>query len=68
MALGLGEGGEVQAPMARVIFGGLTTSTLITLVFIPILYTLVEERAEKARSRQAFSRSRCRACSSAAIA
>ena len=52
MALGLGEGGEVQAPMARVILGGLTTSTLITLVFIPILYTLVEERAEKARSRQ----------------
>jgi hypothetical protein len=32
--------------------GGLTTSTLITLVFIPILYTLVEERSErKARSR-----------------
>jgi len=53
MALGLGEGGEVQAPMARVILGGLTTSTLITLVFIPILYTLVEERSEKARSRQA---------------
>ena len=54
MALGLGEGGEVQAPMARVILGGLTTSTLITLVFIPILYTLVEERSEKkARSREA---------------
>jgi len=54
MALGLGEGGEVQAPMARVILGGLTTSTLITLVFIPILYTLVEERSEKkARSRLA---------------
>ena len=53
MALGLGEGGEVQAPMARVILGGLTTSTLITLVFIPILYTLVEERAErKARNRE----------------
>jgi HAE1 family hydrophobic/amphiphilic exporter-1 len=53
MALGLGEGGEVQAPMARVILGGLTTSTLITLVFIPILYTLVEERAEKkARTRE----------------
>jgi hydrophobic/amphiphilic exporter-1 (mainly G- bacteria), HAE1 family len=51
MALGLGEGGEVQAPMARVILGGLTTSTLITLVFIPILYTLVEERAERARTR-----------------
>lgn len=52
MALGLGEGGEVQAPMARVILGGLTTSTLITLVFIPILYTLVEERSERSRARE----------------
>jgi HAE1 family hydrophobic/amphiphilic exporter-1 len=43
MALGIGEGGEVQAPMARVLIGGLLTSTLITLVFIPTLYTLVEE-------------------------
>ena len=58
MALGLGEGGEVQAPMARVILGGLTTSTLITLVFIPILYTLVEERSErKAHTRQATPKS-----------
>ena len=43
MALGIGEGGEVQAPMARVVIGGLTASTLITLVFIPTLYTIVEE-------------------------
>ena len=43
MALGLGEGGEVQAPMARVVIGGLLTSTLITLVLIPTLYTTVEE-------------------------
>jgi HAE1 family hydrophobic/amphiphilic exporter-1 len=43
MALGIGEGGEVQAPMARVVIGGLTASTLITLIFIPTLYTIVEE-------------------------
>jgi HAE1 family hydrophobic/amphiphilic exporter-1 len=43
MALGLGEGGEVQAPMARVVIGGLLTSTLITLVLIPILYATIEE-------------------------
>jgi len=49
MALGLGEGGEVQAPLARVIIGGLATSTLITLVFIPVIYLLLEERAERAR-------------------
>jgi HAE1 family hydrophobic/amphiphilic exporter-1 len=42
MALGLGEGGEVQAPMARVVIGGLTVSTLITLVLIPTLYATVE--------------------------
>jgi len=50
MALGVGEGGELQAPLARVVIGGLTTSTLITLIFIPVVYTLVEERAEKAKS------------------
>ena len=49
MALGLGEGGELQAPMARVVIGGLTTSTLITLVFIPIVYYTLESRAERAR-------------------
>jgi HAE1 family hydrophobic/amphiphilic exporter-1 len=43
MALGLGEGGEMQAPMARVVIAGLLTSTLITLIFIPTIYTTVEE-------------------------
>ncbi|MFQ5742573.1 MAG: efflux RND transporter permease subunit [Acidobacteriota bacterium] len=43
MALGIGEGGEVQAPMARVVIAGLLTSTLITLIFIPTLYACVEE-------------------------
>jgi HAE1 family hydrophobic/amphiphilic exporter-1 len=42
MALGLGEGGELQAPLARTVIGGLTTSTLITLVVIPVVYLLVE--------------------------
>ena len=46
MALGLGEGGELQAPMARVVIGGLVTSTLITLVFIPVVYFTLEERSE----------------------
>jgi len=43
MALGLGEGGELQAPMARVVIAGLLASTLITLILIPTLYTMVEE-------------------------
>lgn len=43
LALGIGEGSELQAPLARVVIGGLTTSTLITLVFVPTVYTLFEE-------------------------
>jgi len=43
MALAFGEGSEIQAPLARVVIGGLVTSTLITLVFVPTVYTLFEE-------------------------
>lgn len=42
LALGLGEGGEAQAPMARAVIGGLLSSTLITLVFVPTVYSLFE--------------------------
>ena len=43
MALGIGEGSELQAPLARVIIGGLVSSTLVTLVVVPVVYTLFEE-------------------------
>jgi HAE1 family hydrophobic/amphiphilic exporter-1 len=33
----------LQAPLARVVIGGLATSTLITLVFVPAMYTIFEE-------------------------
>ena len=39
MSLGLGDGGETQAPMGRAIIGGVITSTLLTLVVVPVLYT-----------------------------
>ncbi len=42
LAIGLGEGGEAQAPMARAVIGGLFSSTLITLVFVPVVYSLFE--------------------------
>jgi HAE1 family hydrophobic/amphiphilic exporter-1 len=48
MALGLGEGSELQAPLARVVIGGLATSTLITLIVIPVIYSILEERTERA--------------------
>jgi HAE1 family hydrophobic/amphiphilic exporter-1 len=43
MAIGIGEGGELQAPLARVVIGGLLTSTLVTLVLVPAVYTVFEE-------------------------
>nr|MBA2303029.1 efflux RND transporter permease subunit [Acidobacteriota bacterium] len=50
MSLGLGEGAELQAPLARVVIGGLTASTLITLVFVPTVYTIFEEGWKGLRS------------------
>ncbi len=47
LALGLGEGGEAQAPMARVVIGGLLSSTLITLVFVPVVYSFFERYRPK---------------------
>ncbi len=47
LAIGLGEGGELQAPLARTVIGGLLSSTLITLVLIPCVYYMVEHRREK---------------------
>ncbi len=56
MSLGLGDGGEAQAPLARAVIGGLTSSTLITLFFIPVFYTWVEERAEKKKAKKEAAR------------
>jgi HAE1 family hydrophobic/amphiphilic exporter-1 len=40
LALGVGEGADAQAPLARAVVGGLSGSTLITLVLIPAVYSL----------------------------
>ena len=45
LALGMGEGGEAQAPMARAIIGGLLSSNLVTLLVIPTVYALFEHRS-----------------------
>ncbi|MGC9325934.1 MAG: efflux RND transporter permease subunit, partial [Desulfomonilia bacterium] len=42
LAIGLGEGGEVQAPLARAVIGGLISSTLITLLIIPTVYIVFD--------------------------
>ncbi|MBN1828696.1 MAG: efflux RND transporter permease subunit [Deltaproteobacteria bacterium] len=44
LAFGLGEGGEVQAPLARTVIGGLISSTLITLLIIPTVYMFFDTR------------------------
>ena len=47
LAFGLGEGGEAQAPLARVVIGGLLSSTMITLVLVPVIYSVFEQRLKK---------------------
>jgi HAE1 family hydrophobic/amphiphilic exporter-1 len=53
MAIGLGEGGELQAPLARVVIGGLAVSTVVTLVLVPAIYTLFEEGLAGLRKKTA---------------
>ena len=54
MAIGVGEGGEMLAPMGRAVIGGVITSTLLTLLIVPVLYTYLyrlTERIKAARRR-----------------
>ncbi len=55
LALALNEGGELQAPMGRAIIGGLITSTLLTLVVVPVIYSLLvrDKRADATFARAA---------------
>ncbi len=50
LALGLGEGGESQAPLATVVIGGLTVSTLLTLVVIPVVYSILDDLAARLKA------------------
>ncbi|KXG76949.1 Swarming motility protein SwrC [Fervidicola ferrireducens] len=43
LALGIGEGSEIQAPLAVTVMGGLSVSTLLTLVVVPVLYSIFED-------------------------
>jgi len=48
MALGLGEGGEQNAPLGRAVIGGLIVATIATLMFVPVIFALLHRRnAEK---------------------
>nr|MBI3613118.1 efflux RND transporter permease subunit [Nitrospirota bacterium] len=45
MALGMGEGSEANMPLARAVIGGLSVSTVMTLLFIPVLHMLARQRS-----------------------
>jgi multidrug efflux pump subunit AcrB len=53
MALGVGEGGEQNAPLARAVIGGLLFATVATLVFVPTMYALLRRAPSEARTAAA---------------
>jgi HAE1 family hydrophobic/amphiphilic exporter-1 len=59
LAFAIGAGAEMRAPMARAVIGGLITSTLLTLVVVPVVYTYLDGlRPEAVRDWLAFRRRR----------
>jgi HAE1 family hydrophobic/amphiphilic exporter-1 len=51
VAIGLGTGGEVRAPMAIAVIGGLTTSTILTLFVVPVTYILFDDIIKKLKPK-----------------
>ena len=49
MALGLGEGGEQNAPLGRAVIGGLMFATVATLFFVPAVFSLIRNKTEKSK-------------------
>ncbi|MEI5997259.1 efflux RND transporter permease subunit [Paraburkholderia bengalensis] len=53
MAIGLGEGGEQNAPLGRAVIGGLAVGTIATLVFVPVVFSMIYRRLSERRARAA---------------
>jgi HAE1 family hydrophobic/amphiphilic exporter-1 len=58
LSLGIGSGGELQAPMGITVIGGLLFSTVITLVIVPVIYTIMDDRHVKRVARKAEKKAR----------
>ncbi len=56
MSLGIGEGSELSAPLARSVIGGLSSSFVFTLIFIPVVYSLFESLRNRLRERRRLKR------------
>ena len=52
MALGMGEGGEQNAPLGRAVIGGLLCATVATLVFVPCVFALIHGTESRAAARE----------------
>ena len=52
MALGIGEGGEQNAPLGRAVIGGLLFATFATLIFVPTMYRMLKMRPGRVRDSQ----------------
>ena len=53
MALGLGEGGEQNAPLGRAVIGGLIFATIATLMFVPVVFSMVHKKQRTATDANA---------------
>jgi HAE1 family hydrophobic/amphiphilic exporter-1 len=51
LAFALGSGAEMRAPMARAVIGGLITSTILTLLVVPVMYTVLDDFSDWLKKR-----------------
>ena len=52
MAFGMGEGGEQNAPLGRAVIGGLIFATIATLIFVPVVFSVVHRNHGKAAPKR----------------
>jgi HAE1 family hydrophobic/amphiphilic exporter-1 len=52
LAVGVGESGATWAPLARAVMGGLTVATVLTLIVVPVIYEMIEDKREKRSAKR----------------